>query len=95
MSHLKQSQPKKEGDSKFLWMIQSCQPIKKILRIKVLDREFAARVTEKGLASKQEVAIAQRVQEEEFEKENRLKILLIRFQILKKELNAQLSTSKK
>jgi len=42
-----------------------------------LDREFAARVTEKGLASKQEVAIAQRVQEEEFEKENRLKILLI------------------
>ena len=38
-------------------------------------REFAARVTEKGLASEREVAIAQRVQEEEFEKENRLKIL--------------------
>ncbi len=48
---------------------------KKFLKIKVLDREFAARVTEKGLASKREVAIAQRVQEEEFEKENRLKIL--------------------
>ena len=48
---------------------------KKFLRLKVLDREFAARVTEKGLASEREVAIAQRVQEEEFEKENRLKIL--------------------
>lgn len=48
---------------------------KKFLKIKVLDREFAARVTEKGLASKREVAIAQRVQEEEFEKENKLKIL--------------------
>lgn len=48
---------------------------KRFLRIKVLDREFAARVTEKGLASEREVAIAQRVQEEEFEKENRLKIL--------------------
>jgi hypothetical protein len=48
---------------------------KKFLRIKVLDQEFAARVTEKGLASEREVAIAQKVQEEEFEKENRLKIL--------------------
>jgi hypothetical protein len=48
---------------------------KKFLRIKVLDREFAARVIEKGLASEREVTIAQRVQEEEFEKENRLKIL--------------------
>ncbi|MCP4721370.1 MAG: DUF342 domain-containing protein, partial [Desulfobacteraceae bacterium] len=48
---------------------------KKFLRIKVLDREFAARVTEIGLASEREVIIAQRVQEEEFEKENRLKIL--------------------
>jgi len=48
---------------------------KKFLKIKVLDREFAARVTEKELASEREVTIAQRVQEEEFEKENRLKIL--------------------
>lgn len=48
---------------------------KKFLRIKVLDREFAARVTEKGLASDREVIIAQKVQEEEFEKENNLKRL--------------------
>jgi uncharacterized protein len=48
---------------------------KKFLRIKVLDREFAAQVIEKGLASEREVTIAQRVQEEEFEKENSLKIL--------------------
>ena len=48
---------------------------KKFLRIKVLDREFAASLTEKGLATEREVAIAQRVQEEEFEKENTLKIL--------------------
>ena len=48
---------------------------KKFLKIKVLDREFAARVTEKGLASEREVAIAQRAQEEEFEKENRIKLV--------------------
>ena len=48
---------------------------KKFLQIKILDREFAASLTEKGLATEREVAIAQRVQEEEFEKENTLKIL--------------------
>lgn len=48
---------------------------KKFLRIKVLDREFAASLTEKGLATEREVAIAQRVQEEEFEKKNTLKVL--------------------
>lgn len=48
---------------------------KNFLRIKVLDREFAARVTEKGLASDRQVIIAQKVQEEEFEKQNNLKIL--------------------
>ncbi|MBU4131705.1 MAG: FapA family protein, partial [Proteobacteria bacterium] len=48
---------------------------KKFLQIKVLDREFAARVTEKGLASEQQVIFAQSVQEEEFEKKNTLKIL--------------------
>ncbi len=48
---------------------------KKFLRIKALDREFAARVTEKGLASEREVMIAQKAQEEEFEKKNQLKIL--------------------
>jgi len=48
---------------------------KKFLQIKVLDREFAAGVTEKGLASEREIMMAQKVQEEEFEKKNRLKIL--------------------
>jgi hypothetical protein len=48
---------------------------KDFLRIKVLDKEFAAGVIEKGLASEREVFIAQKVQEEEFEKENSIKIL--------------------
>ncbi len=48
---------------------------KNFLRIKVLDREFAAKVMEKGLASDREVTIAQKAQEEEFEKQNNLKIL--------------------
>ena len=48
---------------------------KKFLQIKVLDREFAARVTEKGLASEEQVIFAQTIQEEEFEKKNTLKIL--------------------
>jgi len=48
---------------------------KKFLKVKVLDKEFAARVTEKGLASEREVMIAQRAQEEEFKKENTLKLL--------------------
>jgi uncharacterized protein len=48
---------------------------KKFLRMKVLDREFAACLTEKGLATEREVVRAQKVQEEEFEKENTLKIL--------------------
>lgn len=45
------------------------------LRIKVLDKEFAAGVIEKGLASEREVFIAQKIQEEEFEKKDSIKIL--------------------
>ncbi len=45
------------------------------LQIKVLDKEFAASVVEKGLVSKKEVKNAQRTQEEEFEKENKIRIL--------------------
>jgi len=45
------------------------------LRIKVLDKEFAAEVIEKGLASEREIFIAQKVQEEEFEKKDSIKIL--------------------
>ena len=45
------------------------------LRIKVLDREFAAGVIEKGLASERKIFIAQKIQEEEFEKKNSIKFL--------------------
>ncbi|MEN8211995.1 MAG: hypothetical protein ABFR31_09765, partial [Thermodesulfobacteriota bacterium] len=48
---------------------------KQFLRIKVLDQEFAASVVEKGLASEEETRIAQKIQEEEFEKENIIRIL--------------------
>lgn len=45
------------------------------LRIKSLDKEFAAIVLEKGLASEGEVATAQNVQENEFKKNLTVKIL--------------------
>lgn len=45
------------------------------LKIKVLDKEFAAAVIEKGLASKQDVAVAQEFQDQEFEKKNKIRIL--------------------
>ncbi len=45
------------------------------LQIKVLDQEFAASVIEKGIASKRDVTVAQKVQEDAFKKENRLQIL--------------------
>lgn len=48
---------------------------KKFLQIQVLDKEFAASVIEKGLASEQQVKIAQKAQEKEFEKENNIRIL--------------------
>ena len=48
---------------------------KQFLQIKVLDQEFAASVIEKGLASSRETKIAQKVQEEEFEKENKIQLL--------------------
>jgi len=48
---------------------------KQFLQIKVLDQEFAASVIEKNLASKREVRIAQKVQEERFEEKKELPIL--------------------
>jgi uncharacterized protein len=48
---------------------------KQFLQIKVLDQEFAASVVEKGLASEQEAKTAQKVQEESFEKEKKIRIL--------------------
>ncbi len=45
------------------------------LQIQVLDKEFAASVIEKGLATEREVQIAQKVQDESFEKENKIRIL--------------------
>lgn len=47
----------------------------KFLQIKVLDKEFAARVIEKGFASPNQVKIAQTAQEESFEKEQRIQML--------------------
>lgn len=48
---------------------------KQFLHIQVLDQEFAASVIEKSLASEREVKIAQKVQEDEFEKEKKIRIL--------------------
>jgi len=48
---------------------------KQFLQIKALDQEFAATVIEKGLVSERETKIAQKVQEEEFEKENKIRTL--------------------
>jgi hypothetical protein len=48
---------------------------KQFLKIQVLDQEFAASVIEKKLASEREVKIAQKIQEEAFEKENKIQIL--------------------
>ncbi len=45
---------------------------KKFLQIKVLDKEFAASVIEKKLASEEQVKTALKIQEEEFEKNNRV-----------------------
>lgn len=48
---------------------------RQFLQIKALDREFAAAVIEKNLASQRDVAIAQKVQEETFEARQPLKAL--------------------
>lgn len=48
---------------------------KQFLKIRVLDQEFAASVIEKGLASKRKIEIAQKVQETEFKKKNKIQIL--------------------
>ncbi len=48
---------------------------KQFLQIKVLDQEFAARVVEKKLASRRDVSVAQKIQEDAFEEENKIRIL--------------------
>jgi hypothetical protein len=48
---------------------------RQFLQIKALDQEFAASVIEKGLASKREVGVAQKVQEDAFEKDQTIKML--------------------
>ncbi|HKJ97820.1 MAG TPA: FapA family protein [Desulfotignum sp.] len=48
---------------------------RQFLQIKALDREFAAAVLEKNLASQRDVAIAQKVQEDAFEASQPLKAL--------------------
>ena len=48
---------------------------KQFLQIKVLDKEFSASVIEKGFATDRQVRIAQKAQEEAFEKENRIQVL--------------------
>jgi hypothetical protein len=48
---------------------------KQFLKIKGLDQKFAERLIEKGFSSKRQVKIAQKVQEEEFEKEHTIRIL--------------------
>ncbi len=61
---------------------------KKFLQIKALDREFSARVIEKGFATDSQIRIAQRAQEEAFEKENRIQALgdfMVRFKFMSEE----------
>lgn len=48
---------------------------KQFLQIKTLDREFAASVIEKGLASERDVTLAQKVQEEQFDTGHPVRIL--------------------
>ena len=48
---------------------------RQFLKIKVLDQEFAAAVIEKGIASKRDVSVARKVQEDAFEKESRIRVL--------------------
>ena len=48
---------------------------KKFLQIKALDKEFSASVIENGFASENQIRIAQKAQEEAFEKENRIQVL--------------------
>lgn len=47
----------------------------KFLKIKVFDQEFAASLVEKKIATKREVKVAQKAQEESFEKDNQIRIL--------------------
>lgn len=48
---------------------------KRFLQIRVLDQDFAASVIEKGFVSVREVKIAQKIQEEEFEKDHKIRII--------------------
>ncbi|MCP3874760.1 MAG: DUF342 domain-containing protein, partial [Desulfobacteraceae bacterium] len=72
-----QSEPKTSLDDKRLVDkdIKLTKYEKQFLQIQVLDQDFAASVVEKGLASKREIMIAQKAQEEKFEEENKIQIL--------------------
>jgi len=48
---------------------------KQFLKIRVLDQEFASNVIEKNFATEREIKIAQKIQEQEFEKKHGLRIL--------------------
>lgn len=48
---------------------------KKFLKIQALDRDFAASVIEKGLATKQDVKTAQEIQAKAFEKDSQIRLL--------------------
>ena len=48
---------------------------KQFLKIKGLDQKFAERLIEKGFSSKRQVKIAQKIQDQEFEKEHTIRIL--------------------
>lgn len=48
---------------------------KKFLKVKALDKEFAASLIEKKMASERQVQIAQKVQEEDFETQTQIRLL--------------------
>jgi hypothetical protein len=64
-----------QNSSKIDKQINLSEYEKRFLQIKVLDQEFAASVIEKNIASKREVQIAQKVQEEKFEEKKEIRIL--------------------
>jgi len=69
------SEPDLQIDPKIEKKINLSEYEKQFLQIMVLDKEFAASVIEKNLASEREVKIAQKIQEEAFEDKKKIRIL--------------------
>ncbi len=67
--------PEQEKDTKLDKTVPLSAYEKQFLQTKVLDQEFAARVIEKKLASRREVSVAQKIQEDAFEEESKIRIL--------------------